>query len=99
MDQWCTYQEAADQLGSTAEAVRVRARRQRWRRQRGNDGRVRVLVPAGLKRESAPEQEGEQVSERPPEQSGQGEHAAADLRLVLVELLRDCVVAHTGIRR
>ena len=98
VDQWRTYQEAADQLGSTAEAVRVRARRQGWRRQRGNDGRVRVLVPAGLKREPAPGQEGEQVperpGERPPEQPGQGEHAAADLRLVLVELLRDQAAEH-----
>jgi len=39
---WLTYREAAERLGSTAEAIRYRAMRGRWPRQRGNDGRARV---------------------------------------------------------
>ena len=42
---WLTYQEAAEQLGSTAEAVRYRALRGKWPRRRGNDGRARVQIP------------------------------------------------------
>ena len=39
-----TYPELAKHLGCTADAARQRANRGRWRRQRGNDGRPRVLV-------------------------------------------------------
>jgi len=42
---WLTYREAAERLGSTAEAVRYRAIRGKWPRMRGNDGRARVQVP------------------------------------------------------
>ena len=42
---WLTYQEAAEQLGSTAEAVRYRVLRGKWPRRRGNDGRARVQIP------------------------------------------------------
>jgi hypothetical protein len=41
---WMTYPELAKHLGCTADAARQRANRGRWRRQRGNDGRPRVLV-------------------------------------------------------
>jgi hypothetical protein len=44
-DRWVTYQQAGDLLGLSAEAARKRARRQRWRTQPGNDGRMLVLVP------------------------------------------------------
>ena len=100
MDRWRTYQEAADLLGSTADAVRVRARRHGWRRHNSNDGRVRVLVPTDEEPRPTPEQQGEQGTrtsgrsppERSPEQSGQGERPA-ELRLVL-ELLRDHAAEH-----
>ena len=42
---WFTYREAAERLGSTAEAVRYRALRGKWPRTRGNDGRARVQIP------------------------------------------------------
>jgi hypothetical protein len=45
--QWMTYAAAAEHLGLTTEAVRQRARRGRWRRTLGNDGRTLVLVPHG----------------------------------------------------
>lgn len=45
-EQWLTYAQAGALLGMTAEAVRQRARRFGWRTQKGNDGRMRVWIPA-----------------------------------------------------
>ena len=42
---WLTYEQAGARLGISPEAVRHRARRQHWRHQKANDGRVLVLVP------------------------------------------------------
>jgi hypothetical protein len=44
-DEWLTYREAAERIGSTPEAVRYRALRGKWQRRRGNDGRARVQLP------------------------------------------------------
>jgi hypothetical protein len=41
---WFNYSDLAEQLGATAEAVRQKAIRGGWRRQRGNDGRALVLI-------------------------------------------------------
>ena len=46
-DQWMTYAELGSLMGCSAEAARARAVRRRWRRQAGNDGTARVLVPSG----------------------------------------------------
>lgn len=96
MDRWRTYQEAADLLGSTADAVRVRARRHGWKRRNGNDGRVRVLVPADEEPQPVPKQQGGQsvrtFGRSSPEQNGQNEQPG-ELRLAL-ELLRDQVAEH-----
>ena len=43
--EWLTYREAAERLGSTAEAIRYRAMRGKWPRRRGNDGRARIQLP------------------------------------------------------
>jgi hypothetical protein len=45
---WLTYQEAGDRLGVSAEAARAKAARKRWRRQIGNDGLARILLPGDL---------------------------------------------------
>ncbi len=42
---WLTYAEAGQRLGVSAESVRAKAIRKGWRRQSGNDGRTRVLLP------------------------------------------------------
>jgi hypothetical protein len=42
---WATYAEAGERFGITAEAIRLRARRLRWRTQRANDGRTLVWIP------------------------------------------------------
>jgi hypothetical protein len=45
---WLTYREAGDRLGVSAESVRAKAARKRWRRQIGNDGLARVWLPGDL---------------------------------------------------
>jgi chromosome segregation ATPase len=41
---WLTYRELAQALGISAEAARQKSIRARWQRQRGNDGKARILV-------------------------------------------------------
>ncbi len=41
---WLTYRELAQALDISAEAARLKAVRGRWPRQRGNDGKARILV-------------------------------------------------------
>jgi hypothetical protein len=41
---WLTYVELGDRLGITPDAARQKAIRGRWRKQKGNDGKARVLV-------------------------------------------------------
>jgi hypothetical protein len=43
--EWLTYGQAGERLGLSVEAVRQRARRRRWRKTRGNDGRILISVP------------------------------------------------------
>ena len=40
-----TYGEYAERTGRTPHAARLRAARKHWRRQLGNDGKARILVP------------------------------------------------------
>jgi hypothetical protein len=47
-DSWLTYAEAGQRLGVSPEAARAKAARKRWRRQVGNDGLARVLLPGDL---------------------------------------------------
>ena len=46
--QWMTYAEAGERLGVSAEAVRHRVIRGHWRRQVGNDGLARIMLPDDL---------------------------------------------------
>jgi len=46
--QWMTYAEAGERLGVSAEAVRQRVIRGHWRRQVGNDGLARIILPDDL---------------------------------------------------
>ena len=46
-DRWLTYHELAEALGCSFVAAKSRAKRARWRRQTGNDGLARVLLPEG----------------------------------------------------
>jgi chromosome segregation ATPase len=45
MPEWLTYAQAGSRFGTSAEAIRLRARRFGWRTQPGNDGRTLVQVP------------------------------------------------------
>jgi hypothetical protein len=44
-ERWLTYDEMAGALGITKASARVHARRRRWPRRPGNDGRARIGVP------------------------------------------------------
>ena len=48
--QRCTYQELTEQWGITVPAAKQRVRRAGWKRGRGNDGIVRILVPEDTER-------------------------------------------------
>jgi len=43
-ESWLTYRELAQALDISADAARQKAIRGRWPRQRGNDGKARILV-------------------------------------------------------
>ena len=58
---WLTYAQAGERFSTSAEAVRLRARRLGWRTQPGNDGRTLVAVPDDVDVQPRP---------RPPVQSG-----------------------------
>ena len=45
--EWLTYEQVAERLGVTPEAIRQKAIRGRWHRSRGNDGKARVRLPEG----------------------------------------------------
>jgi hypothetical protein len=62
--EWLTYEQAAERLHVSPAAVRARAMRGGWRRQRGNDGRARVLITADVVRTAA-EQPREQLRKLP----------------------------------
>lgn len=94
-DRWMTYQEAAALFGGTPDAIRVRAHRSHWRRQRGNDGKILVLVPADPSEHShplapvrSPVRSGVRTGERTPERTG-GQHGQGEELRLALELLRD----------
>ncbi len=49
-----TYAELAERLGIEVASAKMRARRGRWRREPGNDGRTRVQVPVDVLEEAPP---------------------------------------------
>ena len=62
---WLTYRELAQALGISPEAARQKAIRARWQRQRGNDGKARILVD--LETEKAAHTPRRRPDERPDE--------------------------------
>lgn len=50
---WMTYEEAGRVLGIDSDSVARRARRSKWPRQPGNDGKTRVAIPPDALAESA----------------------------------------------
>lgn len=70
-----TYAELAERTGHNAEAARALARRRRWRIERGNDGKARVLV------------EEDELAVRPPGQPAGRDRA--DGRVAQLEAERD----------
>ena len=85
-----TVQEAADVLGVTVEAVRGRMHRGKYGREKTEDGRVFVLVPADQLPDGQPERSGERLGDRSPNgQANVKPNVGADPADLLVERLRD----------
>ena len=85
--EWLTYQQTGERLGISSEAARQRARRLRWRHQRGNDGRTLIQLPES-EGPRAPVHPTVQTGVQPPVQPvGQPDGEAAALR-ELVDVLR-----------
>jgi hypothetical protein len=74
---WLTYVELGQLLGTTADAARQKAVRGRWRKQRGNDGKARVLVEPEVL---------EAVQTRPARQPAGDDQAAVQVDAVQVDV-------------
>jgi hypothetical protein len=59
--QWMTKAELAQVRGIAIESVEKLMRRQGWRRQPGNDGRIRVLVPSDFLEPRASDEDAEEA--------------------------------------
>src|SRR5689334_9315154 len=109
---WLTYRELAERLGITLEAAQQKARRGRWPRQDGNDGRRLVLVPIAAL--SPPPTDGDDTRQRSPRDWAEAEHAAerrewraaieaagkrTDQAFALVRDLADRLTAAEAVRR
>lgn len=85
--EWLTYQQTGERLGISSEAARQRARRLRWRHQRGNDGRTLVQLPEG-EEPSAPVHQTVQTGVQPPVQPTVQPVGEAVVLRELVDVLR-----------
>jgi hypothetical protein len=57
-----TYAEAAARLGCLEKSVATRAKRRGWKREKGNDGLMRVHIP----RDSIPDSKGDSIPDSGP---------------------------------
>ncbi len=71
---WLTYEEAGRVLGIDPDSVARRARRLKWPRLPGNDGKARVAIPADVLLTSgpdaAPDQEADAAADNAPDDPG-----------------------------
>jgi predicted RNase H-like nuclease (RuvC/YqgF family) len=70
-ERWMTYAELGQALGRSSTAARSKALRKHWRRQVGNDGMARVLVPEAELKGTSTGQATDSVSDYP---TGQKAH-------------------------
>lgn len=61
-----TYADAAVALGVKVESVKRRARNRRWRREKGNDGLMRIGVPVAILENA----KGDNPQDSPPDHTG-----------------------------
>ena len=84
LNEWLTYEEAANRLGIKADSVRRQARAKKWARRKMNDGVVQVEVPGGRledRREDNPP--AQSAPDLTPDQAAR--LAAAEVRADLAE--------------
>jgi hypothetical protein len=79
-----TYAELAESLRITPESANRLARRKRWPRLKGNDGRVRVTVPedALVRRDDPPDRPPYSPDDRPPDNQVHAQIARLEGELV-----------------
>jgi len=89
-----TYEELGERIGRSAEGARMLARRRRWRVEKGNDGKARVVVDRVVVDEAAlvARPTGRPAGQEPGDQD---ERAAGDRPGAEFEALRAQVLALT----
>ena len=85
---WMTKAELARARGITLGSADRLIRKQRWRRQPGNDGRVRVLVPEGWESREVPEGPTDHPTSDPT-----GDPRVSDIIPAALAALEDAVAA------
>ena len=63
---WLTYAEVGERLGISKEAARQRAKRGRWEKTRGNDGKPRIRLPENWTTAVRPPYDRRTTGVRPP---------------------------------
>jgi hypothetical protein len=61
-----TYAEAASRLGCLEKSVATRAKRRRWKREKGNDGLMRVHIPIEYLPDSKGDNRGDSIPDTRP---------------------------------
>ena len=61
-----TYAEAAARLGCLEKSVATRAKRRGWKREKGNDGLMRVHIPIDCLSDSKGDNRGDSISDTRP---------------------------------
>jgi hypothetical protein len=61
-----TYAEAASRLGCLEKSVATRAKRRRWKREKGNDGLMRVHIPIEYLPDSKGDNRGDSIPDTGP---------------------------------
>jgi hypothetical protein len=80
--EWETYAAAAERLNTSTEAIRLRARRLRWRTQRSNTGRTLVMVPDDA---AVPARPSVQPDGQPPDQPTEHNRTISTLTALFTE--------------
>ncbi|MGK7871082.1 hypothetical protein [Falsiroseomonas sp. E2-1-a20] len=98
--QWLTYEELGLVLGIDPDSANRRARRAKWPRQRGNDGKTRVAVPPDVRPQSAPDIEETSRPRRPPANpGGTSGHVPADGNSIVKALEAEAALLREALAR
>lgn len=86
-----TYAELASARGISAASAEHLARRRHWKRQRGNDGLARVLVPEGEDRPPQPRPRRKGPMQSPISPPASGAEPRADIGPYIAQAIREAI--------